>query len=122
MCELNPLLQFIADIKVNSWDVPPELLNETFLSIPKNLKTSAPEFLKSENQFNKGVLRNLELLKGGIDSIPAKTKEQTEVKNLILLAFSSILIDCSNLKRTPCLGYWKGKKVPDNAPLDTYGA
>lgn len=110
--ELNPLLQFIANAKVNSWDVSPELLNETFSSIPKNLRTPAPEFLKSENQFNKGVLRNLELLKGGIDSISTETK----VKNLILLAFSSILIDCSNLKRTPCLGYWKGKKVPDNAP------
>ena len=114
--ELNPLLQFIANIKVNSWDITPELLKETFLSIPKNLRTPAPEFLKSENQFNKGVLKNLELLKGGIDYIPTKTKEQTKVKNLILLAFSSILIDCSNLKRTPCLGYWKGKKVPDDAP------
>lgn len=114
--ELNPLLQFIADIKVNSWDIAPELLKETFSSIPKNTRTPAPEFLKSENQFNKGVLRNLELLKGGIDSISIETKEQTKVKNLILLAFSSILIDCSNLKRTPCLGYWKGKKVPDNAP------
>lgn len=114
--ELNPLLQFIADTKVNSWDVAPELLAEAFLSIPKNLWTPAPEFLKSENQFNEGVLRNLELLKGGIDSILTKTKEQTKVKNLILLAFSSILIDCSNLKRTPCLGYWKNKKVADNAP------
>ena len=114
--ELNPLLQFIANTKVNSWDVSPELLKETFSSIPKNLRTPSPELLKSENQFNKGVLRNLELLKGGIDSVPAKTKEQTKVKNLILLAFSSILIDCSNLKRTPCLGYWKNKKVADNVP------
>ena len=114
--ELNPLLQFIANTKVNSWDVAPELLIETFSSIPKNLRTPAPKFLKSENQFNKGVLRNLELLKGGIDSIPTKTKAQTNVKNLILLAFSSILIDCSNLKRTPCLGYWRNKKVADNTP------
>lgn len=114
--ELNPLLQFIADIKVNSWDIAPELLKETFLSILKDSRTPAPEFLKSENHFNKEVLRNLELLKGGIDSIPTKTKEQTKVKNIILLAFSSILIDCSNLKRTPCLGYWKDKKVADMAP------
>ncbi len=113
--ELNPLLQFIADIKVNSWDVSPKLLKETLSSIPKNLRTPAPEFLKSENQFNKEVLRNLELLKGGIDSILTKTQEQAKVKNLILLAFSSILIDCSNLKRTPCLGYWKNKKVAGNA-------
>ncbi|MBI5047739.1 MAG: hypothetical protein HZB54_02140 [Deltaproteobacteria bacterium] len=114
--ELNPLLQFIADAKVNSWDVNPELVSNLYTSIPKKLKTPAPDFLKSENQFNTGVLRNLELLKGGIDNISAKTKEQKQARNLILLAFSSILIDCSNLKRTPCLGYWKNKKVSDNAP------
>lgn len=114
--ELNPLLQFIADVKVNSWDIEPKLLLKIFSSVPKDLKTPAPEFLKSKNQFNPGVLSNLEFLKGGIDAIPTKIKEQMKVKNLILLAFSSILIDCSNLKRTPCLGYWKGKKVADNAP------
>ena len=114
--ELNPLLQFIADIKVNSWDVNPEILMQTFSSIPRNLRMPAPNFLKSENQFNKEVLKNLEFLKGGINSIPAKTPKQLKIKNLILLAFSAILIDCSNLKRTPCLGYWKNKKVADDAP------
>ena len=114
--ELNPFIQFVADTKVNSWDVPPEFLMETFLSISKNLRTPAPTFLKSENQFKKEVLKNLECLKGGIDSLPTKTTKQNKVKNLILLAFSSILIDCSNLKRTPCLGYRKDKKVADDAP------
>jgi len=51
-----------------------------------------------------------------IDSLPSETEKQIKAKNLILLAFSSILIDCSNLKRTPCLGYWKNKKVLDSAP------
>lgn len=114
--ELNPLLQFISDTKVNSWNVAPQLLMEVFSSIPKNLRTPAPDFLKSENQFNKEVLKNLEVLKGGIDSIPVRSKIQVKIKNIILLAFSSILIDCSNLKRTPCLGYWKDKKVASNAP------
>jgi hypothetical protein len=114
--ELNPLIQFVADTKVNSWNVDPKLLMEMYSSIPKNIRTAAPAFLKSENQFNKEVLRNLECLKGGIDSFPINTKKEHKVKNLILLAFSSILIDCSNLKRTPCLGYWKDKKVTDDAP------
>ena len=114
--ELNPLLQFIADNKVNSWDVDPEYLRNFFSSIPRNVRITAPEFLKSEKQFNKGVLRNLEFLKGGIDSLPSETEKQIKAKNLILLAFSSILIDCSNLKRTPCLGYWKNKKVLDSDP------
>jgi len=116
--ELNPLIKFIADTKVNSWDVDPKLLMQTFLIIPKNLRSSAPAFLKSENHFNKRVLNNLEFLKGGIDSIPAKTESQIKIKNLLLLAFSSILIDCSNLKRTPCLGYWKDKKVANDAPWE----
>ncbi len=89
---------------------------ELFLSIPRNLRKPAPEFLKSENQFNKEVLKNLEFLKGGIDTLPSETRKQIKARNLILLAFSSILIDCSNLKRTPCLGYWKNKKIPDNSP------
>jgi DNA modification methylase len=114
--ELNPLIQFIADTKVNSWDVDPKSLMQAFLTVPKNLISTAPAFLKSENHFNEGVLRNLEFLKGGIDSIPAKTRGQAKIKNLLLLAFASILIDCSNLKRTPCLGYWKEKKVVDEAP------
>lgn len=114
--ELNPLIQFIADTKINSWDVDPKSLMTMFLTIPKDLKSPAPAFLKSENHFNKGVLKNLEFLKGGIDSIPAKTKSQAKITSLLLLAFASILIDCSNLKRTPCLGYWKGKQVTDNAP------
>ncbi|MCK4347312.1 MAG: hypothetical protein KAW47_01730 [Thermoplasmatales archaeon] len=114
--ELNPLLQFIANTKVNSWDVDPKFLLKFFLSIPRNLRTSAPEFLKSEKQFNKGVLKNLECLKGGIDSLPSKTDKQIKAKNIILLAFSSILIDCSNLKRTPCLGYWNNKRVPSSSP------
>jgi hypothetical protein len=114
--ELNPLIQFIADTKVNSWNLEPKSLMQTFLTIPKNLRSPSPPFLKSENHFNKGVLNNLELLKGGIDSIPARTKGQIKIKNLLLLAFASILIDCSNLKRTPCLGYWKDKKIADEMP------
>ena len=114
--ELNPLLQFIAGTKVNSWNVDPECLRNLFSSIPRNLRITAPEFLKSEKQFNEGVLKNLEYLKGGIDSLPSETERQIKAKNIILLAFSSILIDCSNLKRTPCLGYWKNKKVLSNSP------
>ena len=33
------------------------------------------------------------------------------------LAFSSILIDVSKLKRSPCLGYSKSKKVDPHAPF-----
>jgi len=114
--ELNPFLHYIANIKVNSWDVKPEFLIELYSSIPRNIATPSPAFLKSHSQFNLGVLKNLEILKGGIDSIDSHSSKVRKAKDLLLLAFASILVDCSNLKRTPCLGYSKNKKVPDSAP------
>ena len=114
--ELNPFLHFIANTKLNCWDIPPNYLLKTYYKLPRNNQSPAPSFLKSNSHFNKGVLRNLELLKGGIESIAEKNEKQRKVKDLLKLAFSSILIDCSNMKRTPCLGYCKSKKVYDTAP------
>jgi hypothetical protein len=51
------------------------------------------------------------MIKGGINTV-----ENSKIRRLLLLAFSSILIDCSNLKRSPCLGYAKHKKVDSKAP------
>jgi len=115
--ELNPLLQFIANIKVNCWDVSPSYLIRTYHELPKDRRSPAPSFLHSTSHFNPGVLKNLELLKGGIESIKPRSDKQTKVRNLLKMAFSSILIDCSNLKRSPCLGYAKSKRVYDDAPL-----
>lgn len=115
--ELNPLLQFIAHTKLNTWDVSPSYLVKIFESLPKDLSSPAPSFLKSEAHFNDGVLKNLEFIKGGIDSFQAKTLKQQKAIDLIKVAFSSILIDSSNLKRSPCLGYDKKKIVEDATPL-----
>jgi len=115
--ELNPLLQFIADTKLNCWDVFPNYFLRVYNSMPRDKRSSAPSFLKSEIQFNKGVLKNLEIIKGGIESIEVKNEKQKKAKDLLRLAFSSILIDCSNLKRSPCLGYCKDRKVDDTAPF-----
>lgn len=115
--ELNPLLQFIADTKLNCWDISPNYLLKVHNSTQRNKRSRAPSFLKSYTQFNEGVLRNLEIIKGEIEAIEAGTEKQRKVKDLIRLAFSSILIDSSNLKRSPCLGYYKSKKVYDTAPF-----
>lgn len=115
--ELNPLLQFIADVKVNCWDVSPAYLVKTHHELPKTKRFPAPSFLHSGSHFNAGVLINLEIIKGGIESIEPRNEKQEKVKNLLKLAFSSILIDCSNLKRSPCLGYVKNKKILDEAPF-----
>ncbi len=115
--ELNPLLQFIAETKLNSWDVPPEYLIKIYNSLPKDKRASAPSFLRTDRQFRPGVLKNLEIIKGGIESLEEKNRKQIKVKNLLRLAFSSILIESSNLKRSPCLGYCKNKIVEDEAPF-----
>lgn len=115
--ELNPLLQFIADTKLNCWDVSPSELLRTTNSISREKKSPAPSFLKSGRHFSAGVLSNLEILKGGIEAIEPKDDKDKKIKNLISVAFSSILIECSKLKRSPCLGYDKNKKVEDAAPF-----
>lgn len=115
--ELNPLLQFIAQTKLNSWDVSPTTLLKMQQNMPKAEHYPAPSFLKSTSQFNPGVLANLELLKGRIYSIKPRTQKQKKAKDLLKLAFSAILVDCSNLKRSPCLGYYKNKMVLDSAPF-----
>lgn len=114
--ELNPLLHFIANTKLNCWDVLPEYLLKVYNSIPKDKRSSAPGFLRSYSQFDEGVLKNLEILKAGIESLKATSKKQRKAVDLIRLAFSSILIDCSNLKRSPCLGYCNDKKIDDEEP------
>ncbi len=116
--ELNPLLQFIANTKLNCWDVSPSSLLKVYNAMPRDRRSSAPSFLKkSSSHFNEGVLRNLETLKAGIESIEPKNEKERKIKDLIKVAFSSILIECSNLKRSPCLGYCKDKKVEDAAPF-----
>lgn len=121
--ELNPLLHFIASVKVNSWHLSPSKwlsITEHLLNVslqPSTPRSPAPAFLKSEAHFNPPVLKNLEKLKAATDRLEPTTPQDDAVKNLSLLAFASILIDCSNLKRSPCLGYCRNKQVQDDAPF-----
>jgi DNA modification methylase len=115
--ELNPLLHFIGTTKINSWQTSPLDFLQAAETLPTKHKFQAPEFLKSSNQFNPKVLRNLEIIKSGIDSLKLNYEQDKQIRNLLLLAFASILIDCSNLKRSPCLGYSPTKKVADDAPF-----
>lgn len=118
--ELNPLLHFVAKTKVDSWGTNPENLLHISRHLAVQKPFQSPDFLKSEKQFNPGVLRNLERIKGGIDSFDPATDQDSHVKDLMLVAFSAILIDCSNLKRTPCLGYSSSKIVEDDAPFELF--
>jgi DNA modification methylase len=118
--ELNPLLHFIATTKVKSWQTSPEKILKVARHLSVNKPFDAPTFLKSKKQFNPIVLKNLEKIKGGIDSFEPFSIEDRQIKDLMLMAFSAILIECSNLKRTPCLGYSASKVVDNNAPFDLF--
>jgi len=113
--ELNPLLKFIAEAKLNSWDVSTKELLKVYNKLDFSKTINAPSFLKSDKHFSKEVLTNLESIKGAINNLPGKTNER--IIDLIKLAFSSILVDVSKLKRSPCLGYAKTKKIDPHAPF-----
>ncbi len=119
--ELNPLLSFIAGVKVNSWDVSPTSLLAAFESMPKDVPQDAPRFLRSANQFRPSALANLERIRGGIGWLE-EHKANRKVLDLLKVAFCSVLIPCSNLKRTPCLGYSKNKTISSNAPWHLFEA
>ncbi|MDW7681029.1 MAG: DNA methyltransferase, partial [bacterium] len=118
--ELNPLLYYIANTKLNTWHINPDKLKKISNSLEPKRKFVAPEFLKSKKHFNLNVLRKLETIKSGIDSFTPADEDEQKIKDLMLVAFSAILIDCSNLKRTPCLGYTKNKTVEDDAPFSFF--
>ncbi len=115
--ELNPLLHFVASAKTRHWNVNPEKLLRISRHLSAKQDFQAPHFLKSNRQFNPGVLANLEKLMSGIQSFEPESDEDVQIHDLMLLAFSSILVDVSNLKRTPCLGYSSSKRVEDEAPF-----
>jgi len=115
--ELNPLLQFIAHTKLNCWDISPVYFLKTYNSMRKDCTRPSPVFLKSGSQFSRHVLHNLECINGGVEAVSADSEKQKKAKDLLKLAFSAILVDCSNLKRSPCLGYVKNKVVNASAPF-----
>ncbi|MCS6774798.1 MAG: site-specific DNA-methyltransferase [Thermoflexales bacterium] len=114
--ELNPFLHFLCDTKLNSWMVSPSrLLYAAERVLCSDTLVDPPTFLRLESQFKQSVLHDLRRIKGGIDTLVCVDNDDKYVKNLLLLAFASILVDSSNLKRSPCLGYARNKEVQDDA-------
>lgn len=124
--ELNPLLHYVSEAKAKSWRLSSKNLVDLFETLPKQYIAEYPSFLESERHFNPGVLKNLQRIKGGIQhleklaSILGNGQDEPHSVGLIDLlkvALCAILVDCSNLKRTPCLGYDSHKQVSDEDPF-----
>ncbi|MGD9380863.1 MAG: DNA methyltransferase [Candidatus Thorarchaeota archaeon] len=115
--DLVPLMTFMARTKTE-WDLNVEEIRTAFrgLNWAQNPTIQSPTFLRMwESHFNKDVLRNLLIIKQSIQDV-----ENPRIKNLFRLALASVLVDNSNLKRSPCLGYAKEKNVAADAPFTTF--
>jgi DNA methylase len=115
--DMMPIAAFVAGAKCE-WEVNPEELWEAALKVTSD--RSAPSldkpFLKeTDRQFNPEVLRSLLRLKESLWDL-----EESATKTLLKLGFASILIDSSNLKRAPCLGYTRKLGLSAQAPFDLF--
>ena len=105
--ELLPIFSFACKVKT-SWDVNVKAFIRAAEQLKKkvitgNVKQAKIPFLKeTRRHFSEPVLRALLSIKGGISEI-----SDERVRELLQLALASILVPCSNLKRSPCLGYTK---------------
>lgn len=113
--DLMPLMAFASRVKTR-WDLNVEEIEASLGKVREGIKEEpyiTPPFLReTRKQFDKGVLTNLIKLKQSIWSIRSQ-----HIRELFQLAFASILIDCSKLKRSPCLSYVKKKAVSSDTPI-----
>ncbi len=115
--DMMPIAAFVAKAK-GEWDANPSTLVIAARRVIKNRDppTIQKPFLKeTDRQFSSGILRTLLRLKENLWAL-----QDGREKTLLRLAFASILIDCSNLKRAPCLGYTKKLGLTEETPIQLF--
>jgi DNA modification methylase len=115
--DLAPLMSFMARVKTE-WNLDAKEVKRQLETLDWNqeLELSSPTFLKRwKSHFDERVLWNLLILKQSILDV-----SQPKIRDLFRLAFAGILVDCSNLKRSPCLGYDRTKRVEHEAPFKLF--
>ena len=112
--DMMPIAAFVAQTK-SEWGVDPtELVRAAErVTADRSPPTISKPFLKeTERQFSPEILATLLRLKENIWAV-----KSGPTKNLLKLAFASILIESSNLKRAPCLGYTKKLGLSADTPI-----
>jgi DNA modification methylase len=115
--DMMPVAAFVAAAK-GEWEADPDELRATALRVAadRSPPTLGRPFLKeTERQFTPEILQALLRLKENIWALG-----DGAVKTLLELGFASILIDSSNLKRAPCLGYAKKLGLSSQTPYDLF--
>ncbi len=110
--ELNPLLVYITRVKLESWNINPKSVWDTYEKMTFKSFVPYPIFLDTERQFDVEILKNLQRIRADILTI-----KNRRIKDLFNVAFASILIDSSRLKRTPSLGYDHKNHPPAKTPF-----
>jgi len=118
--DLMPLMTFMASVKTN-WNLDIQRIKDFLTPFDKikdsKIEISKPFLKETDRQFSPEVLDNLLRIKQFVWNVCEK---DTSIGNLLKLALTSILVPCSNLKRSPCLGYVKNKKVPNQLPFKLF--
>jgi len=112
--DMMPIAAFVAKAK-GEWDVDASALlhaAQRVASIQFAPKIAKPFLKETSRQFSPKILAALLRLKENIWAV-----EEGSTKTLLKLAFSGILIDSSNLKRAPCLGYAKKLGLSADTPV-----
>ncbi|MFX1286694.1 MAG: hypothetical protein ACFFB5_23860 [Promethearchaeota archaeon] len=132
--ELNPFVHFLAKVKLN-WDIDIILLEQVFNEILNKYK-----FLKSNKEKNKEFLEaktNITLKPPSMNTLEKFYDKNTitrllilkehwffldniSLRNLLMLIFSSLLVDMSNASRSPSLGYKKSKMTMEKNVWEEY--
>ena len=108
--EINPWMSNIANTKVNADKINTIKLTEFIDKMNLEKLSTPPSFLENAKHFDADILDELRKLKFYIENSKRKINDETTY-NSIRIAFASILIPVSNLKRSPCLGYSNKKKI-----------
>jgi len=103
--EINPTI-FRVLLAKTSWDIDPREIQSRYdaMDFSKKASVEPPAFLETERQFQPEILENVLRIKEQLGLM-----DDPHLRCYFELAFASILLPSSNLRRSPSIGYDKRK-------------
>ena len=101
------------------WEASPEDLGRWARDVVRLAREGplapAPFLSRLHDQFSREALDSLRRLKAQLWEVP-----EGPLRDLLTVAFASILVPSSQLKRAPCLGYARKPPVPGGRPFEEF--
>jgi 16S rRNA G966 N2-methylase RsmD len=109
--EINPTI-FRVLLTKTSWDADPREIQRRYdaMDFSKKASVEPPAFLETARQFQPEILENILRIKEQVGLV-----DDPHLRCYFELAFASILLPSSNLRRSPSIGYDK-KKIKNLYP------